>query len=220
MGERPDRLELLFSRASARSLDLKQLAGEATKLIPASSPKRRALMERLFGPNTRETVRGTSTRTVRGHSSNAELGKSLAGLEGAPYQAAMYSFGLDGTMRLPLFRVLRERVAEIARREDWPERIIGMSGMPHYYEDELTALVLDVDWWRPIFVLAQTEHNVNLYAIALDVPEEIWRLKLLPKYVRILQPFEAWKSIARSHVDRRLFEYMHRPGVAFPKTLQ
>lgn len=210
-----ERYELLFSRASAHSLDLVQLAGEASKLIPASSPRRRRFMEKLFrGENIHapigETVTGSQTRVSRSaYYTHAELGQSLAGLGGAPYLAAMYSFALDGSQRVPLYHALRERTAEIARREEWPERIPGVNGAAHHYEDELTALVLDVDWLKPLFVLAP-----QLYAIAVDVSEELWRIRLLHYYVRILQVHESWLARAQGHITRRLveeFSYLPEP---------
>lgn len=209
-----DRFELLFSRASARSIDLKELAGEASKIIPSSSPRRRKFMEKLFereGAPMKETVQAKETRSAkRAYYTHAELGQALSGLEGAPYLAAMYSFAMDGTSRTPLYHALREHTAQIARREEWPERIPGIKGLPHHYQDELTALVLDVDWLKPLFLLAQSKHGVNLYSIMMDVSEEIWQTKVTHFYVRILRPYETWLARARGHVDRRLIEEMQR----------
>lgn len=206
-----DRFELLFSRASARSLDLKQLAGEASKIIPASSPRRRKFMEELFGAPIKQTVKGTSTRVARkGYSPTAELGQCLAGLNEAASTAAMYSFALDGASRMPLYYWLRESAAGIARREQWPERIPGVNGAPHHYQDELTALVLDADWLKPLFHLAQSKHNVNLYAIMMDVSEEIWQTKVTHYYVRILQPYETLLAQARGYVERELAGIIQR----------
>lgn len=207
-----NRYELLITRASARSLDLKQLAGEASKVMPVSR-KRREMMEKLFKAPIRETVKSKETHTTRrAYYTHAELAQSLAyaGVKGAPFLAAMYSDALDGTVRTSLYRKLRERCAETATLEEWPERIQGMRGGPHHYEDELTALVLDADWGKALFQLAQSQHNVCLYAVAMDVSEETWQSKLMPYYTRILRHYETWLAQARGAVHRKLVEeYEH-----------
>jgi hypothetical protein len=206
-----NRYELLITRASARSLDLKQLAGEASNIMPVSR-KRRAMMEKLFDAPIKETVKSKETHTSRrAYYTHAELGMSLAyaGVRGAPFLAAMYSDAMDPTVRTPLYRKLRERTAETATLEEWPERIQGINGGPHHYEDELTALVLDVDWAKALFQLAQSRHNVNLYSVAMDVSEEVWQAKLMPYYTRILRHYEIWLARARGAVERKL-----RPCVA------
>lgn len=180
-------------------------------------------MEKLFGAPITETVKGAETHSGRrAYYTHAELGQALAGLGASPdpdrpvslealkrnaaYLAAMYSFALDSTVRPLLYHALREKTAEIARQEEWPERIPGVNGLPHHYEDELTALVLDVDWLKPLFQLAWNHHRVNLYAVALDVTPEIWQVRLLHFYVRILMPYESWLARARGHVERQLSE--------------
>lgn len=216
------RFESLFARASARSMDLKQLAGEASKIIPMSSQRRRKFMDELFnreGAPMKETVQGTESRSgaIATFNSTARLGHALGGgdpdrrLAGAPYLAAMYSFALDEQARAPLYSALRMKTAEIAQLEQWPERIPGVNGSPHHYQDELTALVLDVDWLKQLFYLAQTNHNVNLYAIAMDLSEEVWQTKVTHYYIRILRPYEAWLARARGHVERRLQEEFNEP---------
>ena len=214
-----NRYEMLIARASARSLDLKQLAGEASVIMPVSR-RRQLMMAKLFEPDEKvprlvgETVEGKQTRTTRrAYYTHAELGQSLsfAGVSGAPFLAAMYSDAMDGTVRPLLYRKLRARAAESAIQEEWPERIQGMHGGPHHYEDELTALVLDADWGKALFQLAQSQHNVNLYAVAMDVSEEVWQSKLMPYYTRILRHYEVWLARARSAVERKLTEEWGRP---------
>lgn len=209
---------MLITRASARSLDLKQLAGKASNIMPVSR-RRQLMMAKLFEPDEKfpvkvgETVKCKGTRVTRkAYYTHAELGQSLsyAGVTGAPFMAAMYSFALDGTVRPALYRKLRERTAEIACQEEWPERVSGVKGESHHYEDELTALVLDVDWGKALFQLAQTKHGVNLYAIAMDVTEPVWQSKLMPYYTRILRHYEIWLARASGAVQRKLVEEFER----------
>jgi len=44
----------------------------------------------------------------------------------------------------------------------------------------------------------------------LDISDEVWQGKVMPKYVRILRPFEIWKAQASGRVDRKLAEEFER----------
>ena len=198
--------EQLFVKASARGIDLKQLAVEATNFYGAGSPRRKTLMERLSGLPVKETATGKQSRvTRRGYYSHAELGLALAGLEGAPYLAARYSFILDGAAFPALYRKLRSAAAKMADEESWEYTVEGRGGQNIFYQDELTSMVLDVDWLKPFFV-----HAPGLYAVYLDVAEDVWQAKLLRKYLEILARYESWLSAARCFVDRKLYEEFHR----------
>jgi len=207
------RFELLFSRAAPHSIDLKQLAAQSIDYYGAGAPRRRSLMERLAGlPEVKETARGSQTHvTRRAYYTHAELALSLKGLTGAPFLAAMYSMALDGERRSPLWAFLREAAAEIHREEGWPERVPKASGGgAHHYMDELCSLVLDEDWLKPIFAAAP-----QLYWIAVDVPEDVWRERLFGSYLQVRARYERWLGIARGHVHKRLFDELHRePPIA------
>lgn len=200
------RAEQLFAKASARSIDLKQLAGESANLYGAGSPRRRNLMERLAGLPVKETVEGKQSRVARpAYYSHAELGQALAGLTGPPYLAACYSFLLDEQVRTGLHWALVETAAKMARSDAWSVQVPGSSGAQHHYCDELCDLVLTEDWLKPLFVRVP-----HLYAIALDVSEEVWHARLMSRYVRLRARYDGWLGTARRYVDRALFEEFHR----------
>lgn len=223
-------IERLFSAASAHGIDLKQAAGESANLYGAGAPRRRRLMERLAGialetaeererrerhenrERIAESVTGKQTRVVRPRLySHAELGQSLAGLEGPPYLAAMYSFALDGEVYSDLYRALRKAMAELAEREKWPIEIEALGRQRVHYGDELCRLTLVADWCQPFFVRVPA-----LYAIFLGVPEEVWVGQLMRLYLETAACYQRWLAIARGYVNRRVREEFERLGEAAP----
>lgn len=230
-------IERLFSCASAHGIDLKQAAGESASLYGEGAPRRRRLMRQLAGLETKEererrekaenrerlpqSVKGKQSRVARPRlCSHAELGHALAGeirepgepprggLEGPAFLAAMYSFGLDGSVYEDLYRTLRKAMAELAEKDRWPVEIPSLSGDPVHYGDELCKLVLVHDWCQPIFVKIP-----GLYAIFLGVSEEVWRAKLMSPYTATQGRYERWLGKALGYVERRISEEFYRLGL-------
>lgn len=206
-----DYFEGLFARAGAPSSDLRRMAGEASKLIPSCSPKRKTFMEGLSGVRQKETVRGKETRVARKGQSGAEaLGAALAGLGGAPELVAMYSFAMDWTARPQLFGLLRERTAKIAKMEQWPECIQGGKGFWGHFHDDLVALTLDMDWleamahyWDQEQPLTRKPY-ISLHATLLGIGEDLWRTKIKNYHDGIEAAYAMWQGRARGHVERGL----------------
>ena len=216
-------IERLFSCASAHGIDLKQMAGESVSLYGAGAPRRRQLMRRLstFGETQEqreeregrenrehltESVKGKSTRVARPKLySHAELGQAISGLQGGPYHAAMYSFGLDEASYESVYRELRYAMADIDRREKWPFQANADSRRRTHYGDELCEVVLLADWCKPFFMRAP-----GLYAVYLGLPEETWTRELIRPYLDTLSRYERWLSIARAHVERAIHEEFDR----------
>lgn len=197
----------LFALASAHSIDLTAVAGNASDIFGIAARRPRNSEERRERRPVRETVEGKESRVIKPRMwTHAELAQALGGLERMPTLAAFYSFEQDDKNTDELFRGLLSVALKMADTERWPVRI-AMNGdnTPYGYIARITALVLDVDRHRPYFTAAPT-----LFVAYMSVNDLVWYSKLARCYLGLHNWYDGWLDAARGYVNRALVSEWRR----------
>lgn len=200
------RADELFAKATARGIDLKAVAGAASNLDGIAGPRkltraeRRQRWEDHLGMDVLATASGSESRIYRRPVyTHAEVGQSGCGCPRMPWLAASYSFAGDSTDYMELHRGLTHEAIKFAGRETWPWRIRKLGGGKSFYLEELSQLVLDVEGYKAVFLKAPT-----MYAVCMDVSEDLWNSALMPKYMMLYGKYERWLGIAQGQLARWL----------------
>jgi hypothetical protein len=192
----------LVQLAQARGIDLKYVAGVASKTDGVARKRQRTELEIELGMHVRETVTGRQSRTYRQPTwTVAELGQAARGLSPVPWAAALYSFAGSRDGYWILWHALANEAHRLARRENWPPRVVYEDGERRFYREELAEFVLTWDAHRHFFVAAP-----QLYAICLKVTPAVWEQQLRDPFRSLQGSYERWLSIARAAIGRWINE--------------
>jgi hypothetical protein len=199
--------EDLIVLAAAHGIDLKHIAGASA---PTSGPsvRRRSRTREEIAANipVRETVRGTSTRTMRRAAwSLAELGQAAQGVPRIPWLAACFAFAGDDRVFWELHRALRYEAEWLQRHHEWSAQVIGADGAPRFYIEALAQLVLDEERHAHLFAAAPaTEKRPSLYAIYLHIEEPLWKRRIFERFDLLKLRYLGWLDTASAMIQRKL----------------
>ena len=194
----------LVARAAAHGIDLKAVAGNASNIDGDAAPRRLSRAERRqreedhLSPYVMLTARGTDTRVYRRPAyTHAEVGQAGCGCPRMPWLAACYSFAGDTSGYTELHRGLTVEAIKFAEREEWPWRVRKINGAKSFYLEQLSELVLDVAGNARIFLEAP-----RMFAICMDVTDDVWSATLAQKYATLSGKFERWLGVAQGQIAR------------------
>jgi len=220
--------EDLIAYATARGLDVSRVGGSETETHKLAAQRRRTAREIRLGIEIAETVRGRDSRSMRRpYWSIAELGMAASRTRPGKrvdieifdiqFLAVLFQIAGDtsGDTYWTLYRALRYQALKIADRERWrptvPGRtprdprtrkpVLGATGEPHFYLDELAQLVLDDDRHRAIFAAIP-----GLHAAYMNVEDVTWEKILEPRFASLRALLESWSAIGRARVRQWLLE--------------
>jgi hypothetical protein len=193
-------VEQLVGLANARGVDLIRAAGAATETGGIARMRPRTRLEIKLGIDVRETVRGRETRVYRRPAwSIAELAQAAAagGVHGVRWAALRYSVIGDLSSVDELQGALGYQAVLIGRRENWPPRVVGLDGQPHFFRERMAELVLLADAHRHYFDAAPA-----LYAAIMDVTPAVWDRTLHAPFRSLKTHYEGWIAAALAGIRR------------------
>ncbi|HEY6925975.1 MAG TPA: hypothetical protein VI653_21015 [Steroidobacteraceae bacterium] len=198
--------ELISLASTARGIDLKHVAGNASNVHGVARTRRlTALQIRLcdelkISREVAPTVQGAGSHVYRRPMwTAAELGQAAQGLERMPWLASRYSFAGDSSGYPELHRGLMMEALRMATVEKWPMQVPGRDGSMQYYIAELASLVLDAERDKWMFVKVP-----GLYADCMHMADEIYATKMAHRYTSLQLRYEGWLNAAESWIQRKL----------------
>lgn len=200
--------EQLIALGTAKGIDFKQVAGNASKLDGAArlrvltAAERKLREQEYLSLNVEDTVKGQQSRVYRRPKySVAELAMSVCELERMPWLAVQYSIARHCDDYGELHRGLMLKAIRMAESQKWPYRMQREDGLGDHgwYLAPLAGLVLDSDAHKHLFLLAPT-----LYSAYMRVSEETWAAKLAPLYRELARQHESWVSAGIAWAQRRI----------------
>lgn len=210
----------MVALAAAHSIDLGHVAGIASDTHGIAKKRQRTKAERRENIPIRDTVTGRESRIYRRPAwTHADLGFCAAGgsmraadgrevyradrgVPRMPWLAVCYSYAGDSTGYPELHRGLMREGLKIATREGWAMYERDRAGQKRYAPiAELASVVLDADAHPAIFAAAPL-----LFAVCLNVPDEIWSTRYESRYRTLKDQYERWLAIARGIIGRWITE--------------
>ena len=187
---------------------MKEVAGAASN-VDGIAQKRRLTRGEIKYRNEvklsleiQETVRGRHTRTYRRPTwSIAELGQAARGLGEIPWAAVLYSHAGAQEEYWVLWSALALEAQRVARRENWPARIIGEDGSRQFYREELAELVLFEHAHKHWFLAAP-----QLHAIWMKVSPPVWDQTLNSPFRSLKASYDRWLGTGISAIGRMIRE--------------
>lgn len=125
-----------------------------------------------------------------------DLGMAVQGLEPLYFAAFAYRWAADEGGHAMLRAELIKTGKQIARREKWPKQV-GTDRFGRYLH-KLVEMALLEERHPSVFRMA------FMWPTIMDVDKGVWEKVLSNKYEAIRAMFEAWVSIAHSHMMERL----------------
>ena len=125
---------------------------------------------------------------------------ACGGLPAHAFDAAMFTYAGDESVRSRLSRWLLEWA--LAERPDrkWPRRVVTLDG-PRVFMHELCELWLcEV---RAPWRFETSAHRPNIRRIALNVSESVWSARLSPIYAAVSAEFCEWLQLADEMIEYR-----------------
>lgn len=190
----------LIALCTARGVDVSSVGGGANNIDGVARPRKRTRREVELGIDIMPTARGPGSRIYRRPTwSLAEMGQAAKDVPRIPWLAARFAFAGDQNGYWDLWHALALEAHKIGRNEGWAARVMNTKGYPQYYHGSLAAMVLDADMHQAIFAASP-----KVFAIYLDVSEEVWSQLLSGRYDQLQQRYQRWLEIARSIIQRWL----------------
>lgn len=194
----------LIQLAQARGIDLKYVAGAASRTDGIARKRQRTKEEIDHGLPLRESVTGRQTRVYRRPSwTVAELGQAANGLGAVPWAALCYSVAgfCEPNEYKVLWHALANEAGRLSRRENWPMEVVCEDGKRRCYREHLAKLVLIEEANRHFFAAAP-----QLYAIVMEVPAPVWDRQLSDPFRSLKSAYERWLGIGLSVIGRWIRE--------------
>ena len=198
----------LVALASAHGINLTHIGGTASDIHGIAAKRRlthaerRQRLEQHVSLEVLPTAQGSGSRVHRRPAwSVAEVGQASCAIPRMPWLATLFSVGGDASGYPELHRGLMVVALKLATEQNWPMMVTKRSGHRGYYVAELAALVLDADRHRPLFTAAPA-----LYALCIDVDEDIWDRSIRLWYTDLRMEYERWLGTARGIIRKWIME--------------
>lgn len=158
--------------------------------------------EMLFAVGTARTV--TLDRISSGGRPKwtvSEVGIACGGMAEHVFDAAMYTYAGDDSVRRRLSLWLLEWALKERERLKWPRRVVTEGGQHRQFVRDLCDLWLCEVRTPSQFVRKPNAPNIRRKV--MDVSEPVWSSRLAPIYQAIGNEFGAWLIEADEVIERR-----------------
>lgn len=129
-----------------------------------------------------------------------EVGMACGGLPHHKFDAAMFTWAGDDSVRKRLSLWLLEWGLQERETRNWPKRVVTLAGARPFMSDLCDLWLCEV---RAPWRFERAPNRPNMRRIVMDVSEQVWSTRLEPIYKEISNEFCRWLLDAYERIEER-----------------
>lgn len=130
----------------------------------------------------------------------SEVGLACGGLPQHVFDAALFTYAGDDSVRQRLSVWLLEWALKEREERKWPRRVVTSCGPRQFMSDLCDLWLCEVrSPWR----FERSANQPNIRRVVMDVSEPVWSARLAPIYAALGSEFIQWLDEAGECIERR-----------------